>query len=291
MLRGNSEDTPVQGIEEAQNETRVSERGDRLMRHREVRNLLYDYLQTEIDPLLKEDIERHLAHCEGCTRDLGAVKTILNALPQETDGKELAMEQSDWDALHASIMRRVQRAVEQPRRYPWTERASGLRAALSRPRYAIAAGVAIALLGLLWFLRTPVADHAPAPREMVQAPVQDPVELGRYFRKSRALLTGLSNLEPPAGAPIDLSVERKVSRELMIEGRSLRGLKLDQRSDRLIGELDKIMQQVSSAPEGVRTPDIQVIRNDIRGQNLLVKLRVAETSYAGSPHPGRGEGL
>lgn len=254
-----------------------------MMRHRDVRNLLYDYVQTEMDPILKVEIERHLAGCEACSRDLRSVRTVLSAMPQEVETANMAMDQTDWDSLHASIMRKIQDAQAGSNRYLWRE--------IAAPRYAIAAAVAIAVLGLLWFLRTPVGDHTPTPRETVQTPVQEQIELGRYFRKSRALLTGLSNLEPPSDSPIDLSVERKISRQLMIEGRSLRGQKLDPRSDRLIGDLDRIMGRVASAPEAAQPPDIQIIRSDIRGQNLLVKLRVAETSYAGVPHPHRGEGL
>ena len=261
------------------------------MRHGKVRELLYDYLQSGMDPLLKNDIERHLAHCESCFRDLRALKTVLDALPRDAENIERAMDQKDWDHLHASIMHRVQSSEEQKRRSIWRGAGADRWIGMARPRYAIAAGIAVAVIGLLWFLKTPVVDQPSVPRETVQTREQGPIKLGRYFRKSRALLTGLSNLDPPADSPIDLSVEREISRQLMIEGRSLRGQNLDPRSDRLIGDVDRIMKRVSSAPEEAHPPDIQIIRRDIRGQNLLVKLRVAETSYANDLLARPGEGL
>jgi hypothetical protein len=201
------------------------------------------------------------------------------------------METSDWNVLHASIMQRLQNSGgKQEGRFLQGIR-SGLVNGIVRPQYAIAAGLAIGLLGALWFMRTPAPEPGPAPREAIQSPPQEMMELGRYFRKSRALLTGLSNLDPPPDLPIDLSVEREISRQLIIEGRSLRGRNLDPRSDRLIGDLDKIMKRVSTAPEAVRPPDIQTIRSDIRGQNLLVKVRVAETTYSINHATPPGEGL
>jgi hypothetical protein len=261
------------------------------MRHRDVRQLLYDYLKTEMDPLLKEEIRHHLADCEACTRDLRAVNTVLGAFNQEVDGAGTAMEQKDWDTLHAIIMQRVQETERESNRFFLAGIGAKLQTTLARPRYALAAGLAVIILGMLWFLRAPVPEADPVPREAVQVPPGGPEELGRYFRKSRALLVGLSNLDPPSDAPVDLSLERELSKQLMIEGRSLRGRNLDQRSNRLIGDLDKIMERVSSTPAMMEPPDIQTIRSDIKGQNLLVKLRVAETSYAGTPHPRQGEGL
>ena len=255
------------------------------MRHRVVRELLYDYLQTGMDEQLRRGIEDHLAACRSCSRDLGAIKVVLGALPHEGEHREPGRTQDQWDALHASIMQGIRKENATAHRFQW----SGSWAALTgrRPAFAIAAGAAAALLVLFWFFRTPVEEHPPAPRETVQS--QDPAELGRYLRKSRVLLTGLSNLQPPAGTPVDISLEREVSRQLMIEGRSLREQKLDPRSDRRSGDLDRIMERVTSAPD--HPPDIQTIRNDIRGQNLLVKLRVAETSYANTAAARRGSGL
>jgi hypothetical protein len=261
-----------------------------MMRHRAVRNLLYDYLRTDMDPALKHEVESHLTGCETCSRDLRAVTAVLNALVKETETVESSREQSEWNALHASIMRRIE-SGEDHRTSLWPEFIFWIRSVAARPRYAVAAGMVAALIGLLWFMKSPTADREQLPVEAIQAPAPEPMELGRYFRKSRALLTGLSNLDPPPDAPIDLSVEREISRQLIIEGRSLQGGRLDPRSNRLISDVDRIMERVSSAAEEARPPDIQAIRSDIRGQNLLVKLRVAEASYSAGPARQRGEGL
>jgi len=204
------------------------------------------------------------------------------------------MEQVDWDLLHAAIMQRVQRGDRSKTRR-WFSPIEGIFSfARIRPGYVLAVGCAVLILAIILLVKTPEPDQeSMIPRETVRAPSHqaEDQEIGRYFRKSRALLVGLSNLDPPPDAPLDLSVERKLSRQLIIDGRSLREQNLDPRSSRLIGDLDRIMERVSSTTETVDPPDIHTIRSDIRGQNLLVKLRVAEASYSIIPVTKAREGL
>jgi hypothetical protein len=183
-------------------------------------------------------------------------------------------------------MQRIHREGK-PAARPWLPAVEALFSFVRfRPGYAIAAGLAVFGIAIILFLASPVFDRDQVvPPDKVQRPFQraDEENLGRYFRKSRALLVGLSNLDPQPGSPVDLSLEQELSRQLILDGRSLRGQRLDPRSSKLIGDVDKIMEKVSSTPAAAPPPEIQTIRRDIRGQNLLVKLRVAETSC--SPNP------
>ncbi len=257
-----------------------------MMQHKQVQRFLYDYVLDEMEPRTKEEVRQHLDKCERCSRDLGEFRLLLSEMPHESGTACHSMEQREWDVLFASIMEHVKR--EEGRRTTlWSSRFEAASSFVRfRPAYAMAAGIALSILAILLFLNEPVSEReSVTPHERLHSPnhAAGEEEIGRYFRKSKALLVGLSNLDTQPGLPVDLSVERELSRQLILEGRSLREQRIDPRSSRLIGDLDRIMERVSSTTETVHPPEIQIIRSDIRGQNLLVKLRVAEASYSTIP--------
>ena len=260
------------------------------MQHREVQILLYEYVRDELDSAVRQDVEVHLSGCSKCSAVLQNTRVLLSVLANRT---ETLHGEVDWEALRGSIMSRVEQERHLQTKW-WKSPVDALISSFrARPGYMLAAGVVTVVLMIFYFASFGNDDQSVPPIERVmRAPVQTANEdVGRYFRQSRALLVGISNLDPPAGTPVDLSVEREVSRRLILEGRSLRNQNLDPRSSRLVGDVDKIMERVSQTPEAAKDPDLQTIRKDIRGQNLLVKLRVAESSYSNVPVVRVREGL
>ena len=85
---------------------------------------------------------------------------------------------------------------------------------------------------------------------------------------------------------VDLSAERKYSRALLQEARYLKNQPMDNRSAKLIGDLEKILIQLANAKDQGDAPDVEIIRGGIHQENLLFKIRVAESVFDSSRTPG-----
>ncbi len=149
-------------------------------------------------------------------------------------------------------------------------------------RFMVATGGAVAVLGLLWFgsnewMRRQTA-HPEPPLNTVQH-VENTVDpMGQYLRRSKVLLVGLSNLKTADGSPVDLSVERTVSRELIREARNLGEEHLDPRSVLLLRDLQKILIELANMEQQSDLPNVEIIRSGIEQENLLFKIRMAEAT-------------
>jgi hypothetical protein len=146
-------------------------------------------------------------------------------------------------------------------------------------RFQIAGVMALLFLAIvLWNWRDVFKQgevHIPPDEQpaVFEPPPADRVT--QYFRKSKVLLVGLANMKP-SGETLDLTVERRASRELIREARYLRQQPLDSRSAHLIDDLQKIMIELANLEETHDAPDVDIIRSGIRRENLLFKIRRAE---------------
>jgi hypothetical protein len=104
-------------------------------------------------------------------------------------------------------------------------------------------------------------------------------KIGQYFRKSKTLLIGISNMNLESDHPVDLSTERKVSRQLVDQVRYLREQPMDINSAKLIGDLERIQIELANLKENNDNPQIEMVRNGIHKENLLFKIRMAESRY------------
>jgi len=93
-----------------------------------------------------------------------------------------------------------------------------------------------------------------------------------------ALLVGIENMKTGEGGAVDLSAERRASRDLVQEARYFRQLRLDPRSERLMGDLEKIFIELSNSHDSRSRPDVELLRSGIQQENLLFKIRMAENT-------------
>jgi len=133
----------------------------------------------------------------------------------------------------------------------------------------------------LWI--TSWAPSAEGPRGDAVVPVmgvssRQAVE--EYFTASRMLLIGIANMSPEEGKPIDLSLERTTARSLVRQARLLADEPIDERSQELLGELERILIELANLEESADVPGIELIRTGVRQQNLLFKIRMAEDRLA-----------
>lgn len=59
-----------------------------------------DYIDNSVDPQLREDIERHLEHCEICSAILDSTRNILYLT---ADGRTFTLPVGFSDRLHARL--------------------------------------------------------------------------------------------------------------------------------------------------------------------------------------------
>jgi hypothetical protein len=93
------------------------------------------------------------------------------------------------------------------------------------------------------------------------------------------LLVGIENMKVSPEASFDFAVERNASHELLQEARNLKYQPLDSRSAKLIGDLEKILIELSTIKEETGLPNVEIVRSGIQQENLLFKIRMAEAIY------------
>lgn len=250
-----------------------------MMDHRGVRTVLYEYVRGELVEGEEARVREHLARCPRCSREHNILKRELELVPLA--GRKPSDERSEefWRSFAANVERRIK---EQRRTRPafggfldqlsllWLSR---------RSQFAAAGGVALVLLAaLLWItqsesIRSP-ENEATLSDENAVVPAHQ--EMNDYFRKSKILLVGISNMSTPSGQPVDLSSERRIARGLIQKARLLEAQASDERATELINQLERILIELANMEEQVDLKDVELLRSGIRQENLLFKVRMAE---------------
>ena len=248
-----------------------------------VRDMLFDYMSGEIPREEAESLEGHLARCASCWEDLRILREAIDILPGAGTPPSEERDEQFWLSFPA----RVEEQIRAGRK----TRTSFIAAAADRftsfihfngtPLLAGSGALALIALAVLLFRPAPRPEPPVAGEMHAPPPVtteRDAVKLHNYLNQSRVLLIGVSNLRTRGETPIDLTVERRESRKLVHEARSLNRHALDARSAKLVGDLEKILIELADSGEGHDTPDVEIIRSGIRRNNLLFKIRMTESA-------------
>jgi hypothetical protein len=83
---------------------------------------------------------------------------------------------------------------------------------------------------------------------------------------------------------IDLSTERQVSRDLIHEAQFVRDQPINNKTERLVHDLERILIELANSEEQTDLPNVELIRSGIQQENLLFKIRMAEASFDTSRH-------
>lgn len=263
--------------------------------HTQTQLTLYDYLRGELDENGRASVESHLAECAACREECAEMREALESLPPRLQQPSDALPDAFWkamlDAVDQTIAEKSDRPGLQQRISAWLRRVSDwLTMAVVPHRRLVLGVVSIAIVAtsalVTWTLlrqspERPVFAGSPAGAESITsgpASVSPAAEtrMDSYLRKSRLLLVGLTNMPDAEGQPIDLSVERKTSRELADEARALKQQTLDDRSLDLISELEKIQIELANSESRNEMPTMALVRSGIERENLLFKIRIQE---------------
>lgn len=257
-----------------------------MIEHLRLRKQLYDFAQGDLEQPLREKVERHLSSCRKCADEVKYLRTILQmkegALVQPSE----RLSPEYWNHFALNVEPRI-REAQHRKNYSSVSVTEWVRTLFVFQKKYIAAlggglalGVLIELYVLPWRqnVKEQLADGSVVQSTQAVVPADLVADrMHQYFRKSKVLLVGISNMKDDDD--VDLSVERKASRELLHEARYLKTQDLDSRSKKLINDLDKILIELADMEESNDLPNVEILRGGIHQKNLLFKIRMAESFY------------
>ncbi len=245
--------------------------------HRHIQTLLYDYARQALGDAERAVVEEHLSSCRGCAADLEDLRVVLGALSERDQRPSDLLPETYWTSFANSVEARIAdgaaRAVTASRAAErWTFLTS---------RWKVAAGAAAAAAALIavFLLWNPAPEPAVLESGAEFSVDSSATRMGQYLRRSKSLLVGVFNMPLPDSGIADLTAEKKTSRELVEEARVLGRESLDPRGKRLVGDLQKIFIELANANDQEATPTVELLRSSIERDNLLFKVRMAETAY------------
>ncbi|MDI6766225.1 MAG: zf-HC2 domain-containing protein [Bacteroidota bacterium] len=255
-----------------------------MSKHSDILNQLYDYLSNEIPVEDRSKLEKHLAFCQSCAKELEVLKSFMEMRSLYISEPCNARTQKYWNNFAFDIERRIQSSEikKQKSLFSVWVKLNSFFIFHKRPIIAYSSTLVVLLLAIfVWRLNIPptveqVIEQQPAELTEVKRG-DDRVE--EYFRKSKVLLVGIANMDIQQDKPIDLATERKASRELIHEARYLQRQPLDFRSAQLINDLEKILIELANMEKENDLPNIEMIQGGIHKKNLLFKIRMAESMY------------
>ena len=256
------------------------------MKHREARNVLYEYARGEVHESARKEIEDHLQGCNACYAEYQLLKEGMRLVPSLQAKPSDDRPEAFWQSFAGDVERQIQDTNRKRPRLASLWETLEFFYLYRRPYVGSAAGgLALVVLLLLAFpfnsRVTDTRDESPGrgedlPIRMVRE------DVGNYLRKSKVLLVGITNIRTDEGRQIDLSVERQAARQLVNQARNFDGQEMDERSRLLVGALEKILIELANMEERADIPDVEILRSGIRQENMLFKIRMAESTYNNS---------
>ncbi len=253
--------------------------------HADICNQLYEYLRGELSAEESQRLSDHLERCIQCRAACDAVRDTLQILPATDTDPASTLPRAFWLEVLQEVEHRI---TPHPASVPPSGRLEAwLRARHAPGRRLVLGFASLVLVAVSALITWQVLRHdAPSQLAETQAERQDTVQtagaspdlrLQQYLQKSRILLTGVTHLPVRDDIPVDFSIERRASRELVSESRFLKQRFYDDRSVRLIDDMQKVLIELANADEHVPSTNLALVREGIERENLLFRLRIAES--------------
>jgi hypothetical protein len=272
-----------------------------MKRHRTIRLLLYDYAAGELGEEENRTVEEHCRSCSECAGELEWMRSITSHPPQPPSERLPA---DYWERFAPAVEQRLVplRSGKTDAPLRWYEWFSTYLQTRWKPVAALSAAAMIVIaLGI--FRLVPVAPrHDTPPAVAADTASQTPPEkhthvtgptlrgstaaytpaMDDYLRRSKMLFIGISNMKLDDAGKVDLSAEKEASRELLHQARSIRSKPLDLQSAILVEDIQKVLIDLANMKDGNDVPDVEILRAGIHEENLLFKIRIAESRFDSS---------
>jgi anti-sigma-K factor RskA len=256
--------------------------------HSKIQLLLYEYVRGELTEDDLRQVEAHLAVCQVCAQEVDELKQFVKFSMEYTSQPSDTRSTEYWNEFASNVERKIQESempARQPIRVPWYEEVLTFLTLRWRLVAAMSAAVSVVVLAIIIWRMMPSEPPREIPNTTIHRPAISAQQaayderVADYFRRSKMLLIGVTNMKVDDNEPTDLSAERRVSRELVHEARYLKQQPIDYRSAQLIDDLQKILIELANAKEQGGAPNVELVRAGVHQENLLFKIRMAETLY------------
>ena len=252
------------------------------MKH--VQGLMYEYLQGELDPARAKQVQEHIASCNACFAELQVLKEGARLVRPLSGKPSEHRSEAYWHNFAVHVQQRVQQGPKKTvSTNPVRNKIESFLTYQPQRVLALVGGLAVlvALITIAPF-RTVQEEQSLMLTEGSPAGGVMPVnaELTDYFRKSKILLIGLTNMTPPEGQTVDFRAESQTARKLIQQARVLEDQDIDNRTQQLIWALEKILIELANMEDRANLPDVELIRTGIRQENMLFKIRMAEAQQS-----------
>jgi hypothetical protein len=254
------------------------------MRHNDVKRLLYEFVRGELDAEQAEVVDKHIARCNKCFGELQIIKETIRIVATSANKPSEERSEAFWARFQEKVEERTRAEKPQPvvSNPIWDEIWSVV--TYRRPVVLTAAGVAfLAIVAVIMWTYGPMSQQVDQQSVQVVGGVKADslrVELADYFRRSKILLVGISNISMEQGEHLDLSTERQAARRLFQQARYLDDRAPDERSHQLIKALERILLELANMEKQADLPDVEIVRSGIHQENMLFKIRMAESEFA-----------
>jgi hypothetical protein len=249
--------------------------------HMTTQKLLYDFLCGDLREEDRTAVAGHLEECAACREECEGLREALQLLPAGEEQPSSSLPQIFWEETLAAVNQKI--TPKHQGQTLWQQVSDWLTMAVVPHRRLVLGLVSLGIVTVSAFVTWSILRQAPESlgvTEAVQPEQQDPLQetrMGSYFRRSRMLLVGVANMPSAEGQSVDLSLERETSRNLVNEARALKQQALDERSIRLISDLEKIQIELANMDARNDLPTMELVRSGIERENLLFKIRIEET--------------
>jgi hypothetical protein len=239
------------------------------MNHLSDEQLILHYYGEESDA---PGAEMHLDQCAECREMYGSLQRVLNVvdtLPVPARSPEYG----------AEVFQRIEHRL--PALGGWT---------FSAPWRWVAAAVALASLLVVAFL---AGRFYPQPRGAM-ASAADPqlregvllVAVGDYLERSQTVLIELANAS--SDGPLDISSEQERAADLLTENRLYRQTAAHTGDTAVAGvleELERVLVDIAHEPSSMPAADVEKLRDRLRGEGILFKIRVLDANVKNQKQP------
>ena len=220
-------------------------------------------LQYYGEPTMQPNAAAHLAACDGCAARFEELQRVLNSL----DHGAVPERGEDYGA---EVWARIRpRLAARP-------------AAVANWRVwgALAAMFVVSVAGFL--LGRSSSTQKPADSGSVKERILL-VALADHFERSQMVLAEISNAEAGRNGSLDLSFERSEAGDLLDANRLYRLTAVangNTAAASLLDDLERVLVDISHAPEQINRNEIETLRGRIEDQGLTFKVKVFSTGLA-----------
>ena len=245
---------------------------------RRCREQMPEALYGELHSDARAEFDAHVAACPKCAAELADLQEAQKVLdlrtrPQPPD--------AFWNRVWPDLLGRLNEAGG-------SRRLRFLRWSPGRWAWNLAAAAALIAVGVFVdrYFFSPSTPHVESPAGQVgtEAPSLDE-RVDRYLERSKLVLWSVNNLKVPGSPaePVDLDLERELSRSLIRETRALRrGLEASREDEllELMSQLEVILLQIANMHDTEMPFGIELARTGIENGALLFQINIEEMHRA-----------